>query len=776
MTSNPNHSSAYGTLPLDDEFNSPNVSNETPGTGATDDWYAPPNGNSDTLTANGEQQWYIASTAATQSLTSWAIPNGSLSLVEAAVRPANQQSAGAYQAASSETDASAISDHDAKSTIFNPDHPSAHGTLTFDDEFNSLSLWNGTSGTWATDYWYDPLNGNGNTLAANGEQEWYINANDPATASVTPWTVSNGVMTLTAAPASPTIQPLINGYQYTSGEINTSHTFSQLYGFFEMKAELPAGQGLWPAFWLLPENGAWPPELDIMEVLGSAPTVLYTTAHSVVNGQDVSNGIGTTVVNTSTSFNTYAVDWEPNTITWYFDGNEVYQIATPADMHTPMFIEANLAVGGYWPGDVNSSTPLPAEMKIDWIRAYAANPGIVLAADNTPGEHLVNANFGDTFYAGDSSVMMAGAGGGDTFVFNVVPQIADCITDFVAGDTLDLSALFATTGYHGTDPTGAGFLTFVETEAGNAQVYFDPDGSAGPDKPVLITTLDHVAASSLNDSDFVIANGTTAGQTLTANGTADQVLTGTPGNDTFYAENNSVIMTGGGGSDTFVFNELPTSAGQITDFNPASDKLDLSALFEASGYHGSNPVGDGYLQFVATANGSTQVYFDPDGSSNPGAQTLITTLDNVAPTSINVSTDIYTGIGATYTANNAPGQVLAGIAGNDTFYAGENSVTMTGGSEGSDTFVFNDQPWNSGQITNFNPALDKIDVTALLAIADYHGTTPFTDGILSVTPDLNGDTLLYFHPDGAGSSTQILITTLDNVLPSSLNLTSDFVI
>jgi Ca2+-binding RTX toxin-like protein len=263
---------------------------------------------------------------------------------------------------------------------------------------------------------------------------------------------------------------------------------------------------------------------------------------------------------------------------------------------------------------------------------------------------------------------------------------------------------------------------------------------------------------------------------VTANGTANQILDGTPGNDTFYVEGNSVIMTGSGGSDTFVFNEMPTNAGQITDFNPATDRLDLSALFEAAGYRGTNPVGDGYLQFVATGSGSTQIYFNPAGAGGPDERALITTLDNVAPTNINVATDIYTGVGSTYTANNTPGQVLIGASGNDTFYAGCNSVVMTGGSAGSDTFIFNDQPWNAGQITNFNPGADKIDVSALLQLANYHGTMPFTDGILSVAPDLNGDTQLYFHPNGAGSSTEILITTLDNILPSSLNLTTDFVI
>src|SRR6516165_7859775 len=72
--------------------------------------------------------------------------------------------------------------------------------LTFDDEFNSLSLWNGSSGTWDTTYWYDD-NNKGSTLAGNGEQEMYLNANNAVT-SVKPWSVSNGVLTLQAAPAS----------------------------------------------------------------------------------------------------------------------------------------------------------------------------------------------------------------------------------------------------------------------------------------------------------------------------------------------------------------------------------------------------------------------------------------------------------------------------------------------------------------------------------------------------------------------------------------------
>jgi beta-glucanase (GH16 family) len=202
----------------------------------------------------------------------------------------------------------------------------------------------------------------------------YVNANYAPTASVKPWTVNNGVLTLQAAPASADISSALGGYKYTSGMINTYHSFSQEYGYFEMKAQLPAGQGLWPAFWLMPEDGSWPPELDIMEVLGNDPTKLYTTVHTNETGTHTMSSQGETVANTSTGYHTYGVDWEADNITFYFDGKEVYQVATPSDMHKPFYMIANLAVGGNWPGNADSTTPFPANMNIDYIRAYDSNP------------------------------------------------------------------------------------------------------------------------------------------------------------------------------------------------------------------------------------------------------------------------------------------------------------------------------------------------------------------------------------------------------------------
>jgi hypothetical protein len=72
----------------------------------------------------------------------------------------------------------------------------------------------------------------------------------------------------------------------------------------------------------------------------------------------------------TSGFHTYGVDWEPDTITWYFDGQKVFQTATPADLNKPMYMLADLAVGGFWPGSPDAQTPFPAGMQIDYIRAY----------------------------------------------------------------------------------------------------------------------------------------------------------------------------------------------------------------------------------------------------------------------------------------------------------------------------------------------------------------------------------------------------------------------
>ena len=125
-----------------------------------------------------------------------------------------------------------------------------------------------------------------------------------------------------------------------------------------MKAQLPAGQGFWPSFWLLPTDGSWPPEIDIFEVLGNDPTTAYFSLHTQTG--PTTNAKVSLLPDLSTGFHTYGLDWQADTIRWYVDGNQVAEAATPADMQKPMYMLLNLAVGdtGSWPGQVR---PEPAD-------------------------------------------------------------------------------------------------------------------------------------------------------------------------------------------------------------------------------------------------------------------------------------------------------------------------------------------------------------------------------------------------------------------------------
>jgi beta-glucanase (GH16 family) len=162
--------------------------------------------------------------------------------------------------------------------------------------------------------------------------------------------------------------------QYTSARLNSAGKFSQQYGRFEARIQLTTGQGMWPAFWMLGDNGGWPAcgEIDIMENIGD-PTVVYGSLHAT--NYDQSNGSPAGSANYATSYHVYAVEWASGSINFSVDGN-VYASDTPDPslFNQSSYIILNVAVGGNWPGNPDSTTMFPQTMKVDWVRVYSKGP------------------------------------------------------------------------------------------------------------------------------------------------------------------------------------------------------------------------------------------------------------------------------------------------------------------------------------------------------------------------------------------------------------------
>ncbi len=205
----------------------------------------------------------------------------------------------------------------------------------------------------------------------NNEKEFYTNSANNVE-------VKNGVLTLRA------IKEDTQGMPYSSGRVLTKSKVDVTYGRIEARIKLPKGQGLWPAFWMLPTEsayGGWPRsgEIDIMEFLGHEPDKAIGTIHF---GQPwpknswLTTEYRTKMSDFTESFHEFAVEWSANEIKWFIDGNH-YATQTPQDVaperwpfDQPFYIILNLAVGGNLPGEVGPNTAFPAEMNIDYVRVY----------------------------------------------------------------------------------------------------------------------------------------------------------------------------------------------------------------------------------------------------------------------------------------------------------------------------------------------------------------------------------------------------------------------
>ncbi|MFJ3305268.1 ricin-type beta-trefoil lectin domain protein [Streptomyces sp. NPDC086549] len=254
---------------------------------------------------------------------------------------------------------------------------------TFSDTFDGAAGSAPDSSKWQTETG-DNVN--------NHERQYYTSGNKNAALD------GQGHLVITARRENPAgYQCWYGTCQYTSARLNTAGKFNAQYGHVEARMKIPRGQGMWPAFWMLGTPVNWPDsgEIDVMENVGYEPSTIHGTIHGP--GYSGSGGIGAAYSLSggqafADAFHTFAVDWAPDSITWSVDGT-VYQRRTPADLggrtwvfNKPFFLILNLAVGGDWPGDPNSSTAFPQQLVVDSVSVTTSGSAAGVAIKGLAGK------------------------------------------------------------------------------------------------------------------------------------------------------------------------------------------------------------------------------------------------------------------------------------------------------------------------------------------------------------------------------------------------------
>jgi serralysin len=566
-------------------------------------------------------------------------------------------------------------------------------TSTFSDDFNTLSLaMNG--GTWLTQF------GNGTspqvgmrTLPSNGELEVYMDAaykgSGKTALGINPFSINNGILTITAAPTPTSDLSVLGNLPYTSGLLTTRTTFSQEYGYFEIRAKMPSGQGFWPSFWLLPSNGTWPPEIDVFEQLGGDPSTVYMTEHYTTAANP--NTADQAKINVDTTqWHTYGVNWGPNTITYYIDGQAVAEMPTPASMKTEMYMLVNMAVGGWAGTPVAGST---AQMQVDYVKAYATADTVSTTINGvhttyTPSTSTATVSSTSTTGSTSSAVTtttvtasyVAPKAVADSFSTTEGGKLTvDAAHGVLANDTHDtaltLSATLQTGPAHGT-------LTFA---ADGSFTYTANAGYHGTDTFTYVAKDSSGATSTATDTINVAQVLPTVGADKVSTAYATPVTINASAllaNDTDSAGYAlSVTNVSGASHGTVSMN----AQGVITFTPDAFFNGDASFTYTASDAYGDSAQGTVTVSVAAEAKPTTTYIYGTAGND---------VIDKHVSTygwMINGGdgNDIIMGGAGNNSLNGGAGNdTIVGGAGNDIITGGPGADKMTGGG-GQDTFVFN---------------------------------------------------------------------------------------
>lgn len=231
-------------------------------------------------------------------------------------------------------------------------------TLTFDEPFDRLDV-----SAW----------GPGTRWIAH--TPWAGDFGDAAFVDPTPqlpFSINNGILTITMRQV---------GAKWTSGLLASidrqSVGFQQTTGYWEMRAKLPRGVGVWPAFWLaaIGKPGKPSPEIDGIEFYGRDPSKYMATVHVWQDGRQLyakAKPISVVPDSLSRDYHLYGIMVEPRGVSIYLDRRLVEMFEPRPEYLLPKAILLNLGAGGGWPID---NMPDPSMMQIDYVRAYQRRAG-----------------------------------------------------------------------------------------------------------------------------------------------------------------------------------------------------------------------------------------------------------------------------------------------------------------------------------------------------------------------------------------------------------------
>ena len=168
---------------------------------------------------------------------------------------------------------------------------------------------------------------------------------------------------------------------FKSSKITTQNKFFFQYGYIEIKAKLPLGKGLWPAFWMLGSNiksVGWPKcgEIDILEYVGREPNVIFTSLHTDDSHGNTINTKKTVNKSIEKGFHLYAIDWNKDKISFFIDNNLVYtfqpenKTESNWPFNQPFYFIINLAIGGNFGGPTIDTLIFPQKFEIDYIKVF----------------------------------------------------------------------------------------------------------------------------------------------------------------------------------------------------------------------------------------------------------------------------------------------------------------------------------------------------------------------------------------------------------------------